>query len=153
MATTAAEQPAEALFVDTNVLVYANVAEAPLHQEALSALQSAREAGRTLWISRQVLREYLVTLTRPQAFTTAPRATVLEQVRLFVERFLVADDSEAVTAKLLDLMGDIPGGGKQVHDANIVATMLTYGIPALLTHNGRDFERFGDRIRIEVLDT
>lgn len=78
MATTAAEQPA--LFIDTNVLVYANVAEAPLHQAALSALQSARDAGRTLWISRQVLREYLVTLTRPQAFAAVPRATVLEQV-------------------------------------------------------------------------
>ena len=56
MTTTAAEQPA--LFVDTNVLVYANVAEAPLHQAALNALQSARDADRALWISRQVLREY-----------------------------------------------------------------------------------------------
>lgn len=151
MATTAAEQPA--LFVDTNVLVYANIAEAPLHQAALSALQSARDAGRTLWISRQVLREYLVTLTRPQTFAAVPRATVMEQVRLFVGRFQVADDTETVTAKLLDLMAKVPGGGKQVHDANIVATMLAYGIPALLTHNGRDFERFEDRIRIEVIDS
>lgn len=151
MATTAAEDNNGALFVDTNVLVYANVAEAPLHSVALSALQQARDAGRTLWISRQVLREYLVTLTRPQAFAAVPRATVLEQVRLFVERFEVADDTEAVTMHLLDLMTDIPGGGKQVHDANIVATMLAYGVPALLTHNVGDFKRFGDRIRIEPI--
>lgn len=149
MATTAAEQLA--LFVDTNVLVYANVAEAPLHQAALSALQSARDAGRTLWISRQVLREYLVTLTRPQTFAAVPRTTVLEQVRLFVERFQVADDTETVTANLLDLMGEVPGGGKQVHDANIVATMLAHGIPALLTHNVRDFERFVRWIRVEPI--
>ena len=152
MATTAAEQP-EALFVDTNVLVYANVAEAPLHQAALSALQSARDAGRALRISRQVLREYLVTLTRPQSFAAVPRAIVLEQVRLFVERFQVADDTESVTAKLLDLMAETPGGGKHVHDVNIVATMLVYGVPALLTHNEKDFKHCEDRIRIEVIDT
>lgn len=147
MATTAAEQPA--LFVDTNVLVYANVTEAPLHEAALSSLQSARDAGRTLWISRQVLREYLVTLTRPQTFGAVPRATVLEQVQLFIERFQIADDTGTVTTKLLDLMADVPGGGKQVHDTNIVATMLAYNIPALLTHNVKDFERFGALIRLE----
>jgi len=151
MATTAAEQPA--LFVDTNVLVYANVAEAPQHQAALTAVTQARKNGRTLWISRQVLREYLVTLTRPQTFQEVPKATVLEQVRLFGEHFEIADDTHAVTGRLLQLITDTPIGGKQVHDVNIVATMLTHDIPTLLTHNGRDFERFKDYITIEGIDT
>jgi predicted nucleic acid-binding protein len=151
MAMTAADAQASALFVDTNVLVYANVAEAPLHAQALSALTRAQQAGRTLWISRQVLREYLVTLTRPQAFAAVPRATVLEQVQRFVERFDVADDTAAVTAQLCKLMADIPVGGKQVHDANLVATMLVYGIPAVLTHNGQDFARFAQRVRVETV--
>ena len=116
-----------------------------------AAEQPARDAGRTLWISRQVLREYLATLTRPQAFAAVPRTTVLEQARLFVERFQIADDTETVTAKLLDLMTEAPGGGKQVHDANIVATMLDYGVPALLTHNDRDFERFEHWIEVEPI--
>lgn len=38
---------------------------------------------------------------------------------------------------------------EQVHDANIVATMQAYDIPALLTHNTKDFERFGQVVRIE----
>lgn len=151
MATTAAEAQRDGLFVDTNVLVYANVAEAPLHAQALGALTRARESGRTLWISRQVLREYLTTLTRPQAFAAVPRATVLEQVQLFVERFEVADDTAAITEQLCRLMTEIPVGGKQVHDANIVATMLVYGIPAVLTHNGQDFARFGQRVRVETV--
>jgi predicted nucleic acid-binding protein len=46
-------------------------------------------------------------------------------------------------------MGNYPIGGKQVHDANIVATMLVYGIPCLLTHNAKDFERFGDIVTVE----
>lgn len=149
MATTGAEQPTGALFIDTNVLVYANVSEAPQHQAALAAIDQARKGGRTLWISRQVLREYLVTLTRPQAFQDVPLTTVLEQVRLFQDHFEIADDTDAVTDQLMQLMDDIPIGGKQVHDANIVATMLAHGIPALLTHNGKDFERFTDRIAVE----
>ena len=151
MATTAAEQPTSALFIDTNVLVYANVNEAPQHQAALAAIDQAREDGRVLWISRQVLREYLVTLTRPQAFQDVPLTTVLEQVRLFQDYFEVADDTDAVTDQLMQLMDDILIGGKQVHDANIVATMLAHGIPTLLTHNGKDFERFEAYIKIEAI--
>jgi len=137
------------LFVDTNVLVYANVIETPFHEQALAAINRAHKAGRPIWISRQVVREYLVTLTRPQAFENLPRTTVLEQVDQFLKRFQVADDTTAVTGQLVKLMGDFKIGGKQVHDANIVATMLAYEVPCLLTHNIKDFERFGDVIRIE----
>ena len=41
-------------------------------------------------------------------------------------------------------------GGKQIHDANIVATMLRYGVLALLTCNPEDFLRFKTLITIEV---
>lgn len=138
-----------ALFVDTNVLVYANVIETPFHEQALAAINAAYQANRTIWISRQVIREYLVTMTRPQAFKNLPKATVLEQIDQFIERFQVADDTAAVTGQLVKLMGDFQIGGKQVHDANIVATMQAYGIPALLTHNTKDFDRFGEVIKIE----
>jgi len=137
------------LFIDTNILVYANVIETPFHEQALAAINSAHEAGRTIWISRQVIREYLVTLTRPQVFENLPRATVLEQVDQFIERFQMADDTAAVTTQLVKLMGNFKIGGKQVHDANIVATMLAYDVPCLLTHNIKDFQRFGEVIRIE----
>jgi len=39
-------------------------------------------------------------------------------------------------------------GGRQVHDANIVATMLTHGETELLTFNEVDFRRFGGLIQI-----
>ena len=140
-----------ALFVDTNVLVYANVTESPLHEQALGAIQAARKVGQTLWISRQVLREYLVTLTRPQAFAALPRKIVLDQVEQFIKQFDVAEDTAAVTEYLIELLADYKLGGKQVHDANIVATMKAYGITTLLTHNVKDFERFGEIIKIEEI--
>jgi len=137
------------LFIDTNILVYANILETPFHEQALAAINTAHEAGRPIWISRQVIREYLVTLTRPQIFESLPRATVLKQVNQFIERFQVADDTVTVSKQLYTLMRDFKIGGKQVHDANIVATMLAYDIPCLLTHNIKDFQRFEKVIRIE----
>ena len=135
------------LFIDTNVL------ETPLHKQAWAAINAAHEAGRAIWISRQVIREYLVTLTRPQTFTTLPREMVLEQITRFIMCFEVADDTAAVTEQLVKLMANVQIGGKQAHDANIVASMLAYDIPCLLTHNVRDFERFGDVIKIERIDS
>ena len=141
------------LFIDTNILVYANVIETPFHEQALAAINTAYEAGRTIWISRQVIREYLVTLTRPQVFENLPRTTVLEQVDQFIERFQVADDTAAVSEQLVKLMHDFKIGGKQVHDANIVASMLAYDVPCLLTHNVKDFQRFREVIRIEGVNS
>ncbi|MDN5871557.1 MAG: PIN domain-containing protein [Nitrococcus sp.] len=154
MATTGAEAGSgdKALFVDTNVLIYANVIEAPQHQAALAAITAARESGRPLWLSPQVIREYLVIMTRPQAFVALPHETVLEQVRVFLGQFRIADETFVVTKTRCQLMATIPIGGKQVHDANLVATMIAYGIPSLLTHNTKDFGRFGDKIRVEGLE-
>jgi len=48
-------------------------------------------------------------------------------------------------------MQELHIGGKQVHDANIVATMLVYGIPRLLTANPSDFARFAHLLTVEPL--
>ncbi|MEQ8467959.1 type II toxin-antitoxin system VapC family toxin [Coleofasciculus sp. E1-EBD-02] len=138
-----------AVFLDTNVLVYANVEESLFHQSALEAIQTRYEAGIDLWISRQVLREYLTTLTRPQAFVNPrPVEIVIARVRFFQDHFRVAEDNAQVIERLLRLMEEIPIGGRQVHDANIVATMLVYGIDQLLTHNVADFNRFSGLITV-----
>lgn len=141
---------AKPLFIDTNILIYANVATAPLHELALNAIKAHHQAGRALWISRQVLREFIAARTRPQTFAkpSAPEV-VIERVRYLAKHFQVTDDTAAVTGQLIKLMERFQIGGKQVHDANIVATMQAYGIPALLTHNTQDFERFGEIITIE----
>jgi predicted nucleic acid-binding protein len=141
---------AEPLFIDTNILVYANVATAPFHKQALHALNTAHQSGRPLWISRQVIREFIVARTRPQTFSQPSTADVVNQrVRYLQEHFQVADDTAAVTGELMKLMENFTIGGKQVHDANIVATMLAYNIPTVLTHNTADFKRFNEVIRVD----
>ena len=76
---------------------------------------------------------------------------IVERLRYFEAHFQIADETAAVTEQLRRLITEVPVGGKQVHDANIVATMLAYDIPALLTHNTRDFERFAKWIRAESI--
>ena len=47
-----------------------------------------------------------------------------------------------VTESLMSLCREVPVGGRQIHDANIVATMLAHGENRLLTFNASDFRRF-----------
>ena len=144
--TTGAGDPT---FVDTNVLVYSSVATAPLYQVAQQAIQQLMVAGVELWISRQVLREYLATLSRPQTYTNPlPMPTLVADIRLFEQRFHIAEDGPQVTAQLLNLLSQVPVGGRQVHDANIVATMQVHRISRLLTHNAADFSRFAGMITV-----
>ncbi|MEH1908040.1 MAG: type II toxin-antitoxin system VapC family toxin [Nostoc sp.] len=137
------------VFVDTNILVYANLALSPFHIQAAERLQALAEQGIDLWISRQTLREYLAAMTRRSDLTgNIPITSLVADVRYFASYFRLVEDNLLVTERLLTLMEEIPSGGKQVHDANIVATMLIYGIPQLLTHNTSDFARFSGLITV-----
>ncbi len=80
-----------------------------------------------------------------------PIERLIARVRYFPTRFRVAEDDSSATERLLALMAGIPIGGKQVHDANIVATMQVYGVRRLLTHNARDFARFSHLITVVPL--
>ena len=54
---------------------------------------------------------------------------------------LLAEDSK-VADRLLGLLADVECRDKQVHDANLVATMLVHGIGAVVTMNLEAFARF-----------
>lgn len=112
------------LFIDTNVLIYANLALSPFHVQATERLQELDEQGIELWISRQILREYLAGMTRAGDLTGQILvSSLVADVRYFANRFRVAEDGAQVTERLLTLMEQVPVGGKQVHDAN---TALDY---------------------------
>ena len=137
------------MFVDTNVLVNARILEAPDHETARASLESALELSEPLRISRQVLREYLAVVTRPQTWSVPlPRADALDDVERLAAAFELLEDGPMVTDWLLSLCRQLPVGGKQIHDANIVATMLAYGERRLLTFYAADFRRYADHIEL-----
>ena len=53
-----------------------------------------------------------------------------------------------MTDWLVVLFREVPVGGRQIHDANIVATMLARGERRLMTFNASDFRRYGSRIEL-----
>jgi predicted nucleic acid-binding protein len=120
------------------------------HAAATLALKRLEAKAAMLWVSRQVLREYLAVVTRPGP-TGHAVADAVSDVRRFAQMFELVEDDSGTTAKLLELMLRIPTAGKQIHDANIVATMLAHGIRHLLTFNVADFRRFEPSIAIEPL--
>ena len=139
------------MFVDTNVLVVARAANAPSHDAALATLAAMRREE-PLRISRQVPREYLAVVTRPQTWASPlPMPDALSDIRRFASAFEVLEDGQAVTDMLVTLCRDVGVAGKQVHDANIVATMLTHGERRLATFNVKDFRRYGQRVELVPL--
>ena len=134
--------------MDTNVLVVARAANAPGHEAALSIIAATRREE-PLRISRQVLREYLAVVTRPQTWASPlPMRDALSDVSRFASAFELLEDSQGVTDMLAMLCRDVDVTGKQVHDANIVATMLAHGERRLATFNVKDFRRYGQRVQL-----
>ena len=137
------------MFIDTNVLIYARILEAPDHHIAREGLNRALRENEPIRISRQVAREYLAMMTRPQTWDIPlTREEVLQDVNRFLMSFEVLEDGPSVTEMLIALCREVAVGGRQIHDANIVATMLAHGEQRLLTFNTSDFRRYGDRIEL-----
>lgn len=129
--------------VDTNLLIYATVSGNPWHNEARFWLTKLQREATTLCISTQIVREYLVILTRGQVFsrtfTIDDALNEIENLLPFLE--LVGENEESST-RLRELVRQYHVHGKQIHDANLVAVMRTNGITHLATYNGKDFKRF-----------
>jgi predicted nucleic acid-binding protein len=142
------------MFVDTNVLVYATAKGAPHREQARAAIAHYAATGETLCISRQVLREFLAVVTRPQTWAQAQTATQGASTALNLARdFEILEDGPQVWDQLVALCRNFVFGGRQVHDANIVATMLAHGETGLLTFNIADFQRFASVINLLPLVT
>jgi predicted nucleic acid-binding protein len=140
MAMTDAKTP---VFVDTNALIRLHIVTASDHAMVATAVRRLILRGSEMWISRQVIREYASVLTRPQPYAEpASPADVAKQLRQFEQVYRIADETEQVSANLYRLMETTSLGGKQIHDANIVATMQAYNIERLFTLNTVDFSRF-----------
>lgn len=140
-------------FVDTNILVYASGRTSPWHNRANDLLKKATIGGVTLFISPQVLREYLSVATRSVAQKNAIPWDKISKNHIHFQRIFKVLPENIATAKTLgELVHTYHVAGKAVHDANIVATMLVHGIKYLLTHNVDDFKRYKDLVKTILLE-
>ena len=137
------------IFIDTNILIYANYTDAIFKDQARNKLQWLIRNNYYFRISRQIIREFLVYVTRYN-FENEKISTKIILDRIFenLQQYQVLNENEKVTINLKNLIEKHNLSGKKIHDANIVATMQAYNITKLLTNNVTDFERFTDVIEI-----
>lgn len=141
---------ANRIFIDSNVLVYANNTLSSFCSIAQNRLDEIDLQYESLWLSRQVLREFVVIITR-EMLVNAGKVDykLLESTVIRFEKdFEIAEENQAITLELLRLIKDTNTSGKQIHDANIVATMLVNDVGNILTNNVADFKRFAHLINI-----
>jgi predicted nucleic acid-binding protein len=136
-------------FVDTNVLLRMFFKHMNLHSECRLLVRGLLRQRAELWVSGQIMREFIVQATHPRTLKTPLTVEqALYEVKEVQALFRVADDTTAVRVGLLDLIRKHSVQGKQVHDTNIIATMLSLGIDTLLTINLADFRRFEPTITL-----
>lgn len=143
------------VLVDTNVLLAATAPLRSLHRAALAVLNQWPNQGTVLAASAQVFREYLVVATRPLEANGLglPVEDALANVDAFLGRMRLLTDSESTWNHLLGLIADHRCQGKQIHDANVVATALSHGVTQLVTANVGDFLRFSPKVKVVDLST
>jgi predicted nucleic acid-binding protein len=146
--------PPDRAMLDTNVLLAATDEGRAEHDQALAIVNDWPGRGTTLYASGQIMREYLAVATRPaekNGLGLTP-ADALANVRAFRSRTTLLAEDGKVADRLLALLEDVACGGKQVHDANVVATMLVHGIGSIVTINTEDFTRFGQQVSLVGLE-
>lgn len=132
------------VLLDTNILLRIAQPAHAQHQVALAATDHLGHQGILLHVVPQVLYEFWVVATRPEARNglgmTAPRAEAeLARIKAF---FTLLLDRRRLFSEWEQLVLTHRVLGKNAHDARLVAAMRTHGLTHLLTFNTADFTRF-----------
>ena len=141
---------ADRVLLDTNVLLAATDEGRVEHEKAAAALNDWPAAGTALYTSGQVLREYLSVATRPQDRNGLglSQKDAVANVRALRSRIRLLEENLKVADRLLELLDRALCSGKQVHDANLVATALVHGVGSIVTINVADLARFAEEVSI-----
>jgi hypothetical protein len=130
--------------VDTNVLIYADREEMPLHARALTMLRSLAEGNEAYGVPVFCIGEFVRVVSHPRLFNPAtPPVEAMSSVRALLSS--PAARLLAPGPRFLPLLEDLlkasGATGNLVFDAQIAAVCLEYGATTLITED-RDFSRF-----------
>lgn len=143
----------QSVFVDTNILVYFTDGSSHFHSSSYNAITSLLSQKTDLLVSSQIVREYYAVASRSsQGYIALSRQDIMSNIKYFqLICRVVSDETQNILMKTLELTENIAIGGRQIHDANIVATMLVSGVHNLLTNNIAHFQRFSSLINLVSL--
>jgi predicted nucleic acid-binding protein len=132
--------------VDTNLLLRSVQLGHPMHPEAASALKTLLSGDDEVCITPQNLIEFWNVCTRPlsknglgmTALQAGAELTRIEQV------FPILPDTVEIYGQWRELVMKYKVMGVNVHDARLVAVMLTHRLTHILTYNTADFRRYAE---------
>jgi predicted nucleic acid-binding protein len=133
------------IFIDTNILFYANNPSDDLGKQAIIRINELAEAENELIISTQVIKEYTAVTLRNAQYHKLPLGNtvqrVLQNIMSFRRDFTVITETKDTLDTWLSLLPQITTS-KDVFDFNIAAALKAEGISFILTHNVADFKKF-----------
>lgn len=132
-----------AYLLDTNIPLPSVQREAPHHSIAVEALRPCLQ-GNNVFITAQNLIEFWSVASCPTDANGLGWSvkTVRQEIERLQAQFPLLEDSAEVFAYWLQLVSAYRVIGRRVHDARLVAAMLTHGVTHLLTFNREDFRQF-----------
>ena len=129
------------MLVDTNVLIYATLANDPRHQRAQAVLALRNRPQVELFVSVQNLAEMYPNLTGPKNQPPDSPALAREKIHAIsrLRGLTVLPLTLDGVHRTLDLC--VRGGitRQKYFDQQLAALMLREGIPVILTENDKDF--------------
>lgn len=134
-----------AVLLDTGVLLRAFVKSDPQYKPIRETLRQLIRNGEELVTSFQNIAEFINVSTRPTAARGGyglAHSTVVTRVD-FIEllcRLITENDASYLLWKAL--VADHGVTGVAVHDARLVAVMLSHSVHRVLTLNAQDFRRY-----------
>ncbi len=136
------------VFIDTNILIYATDKGSEFYQNALEKLNKLFLEGNTLFISGQVIREYVKVTSEIGKLSLKE---IIENINFFQNHFAVLFENETTILLLKNLVMKYKIKGRNVFDCNITATMMSNNIKHILTHNVKDFSIYNEIIVTPLL--
>ena len=135
----------EPVFVDTNILLGACDESRMTHGDCAQVISESGENGFHPVTSTQVLREFLVVATRPESANGLGLRTTqaVENITEFQRFCALLEPRPSDWPNLKELIEASRLSGKRIHDANIIATMMSNGIDWLISDNPADFNNLG----------
>ncbi|MFQ4136405.1 type II toxin-antitoxin system VapC family toxin [Nodosilinea sp. PGN35] len=132
--------------LDTNILLRSSDSNSPWQALAGSAVAQLLNQNHQLWVTSQNLVEFWVVATRPVSvnglgWDVDQTHAEIEQI---LSQFPQLKENSRIFSFWHHLVKTYQIRGKRVHDARLVAVMLTHGVTHLLTFNPDDFKTMRD---------
>lgn len=127
--------------LDTNIILRGSDPNSPSNNLVRNAINQIIKQGRTCFITSQILIEFWVVATRPldvNGLGWTPQKAQ-QEIKILLSQFSLLEETPDIFNHWFQLVINHNIKGKRTHDIRLLAVMIVYNVPYLLTFNPNDF--------------